>query len=437
MRQPVPRQFSLLIPALAVSLLNSCGVDPGPGNPVGLGPSAPGGSAHLAVADWDNARVLIFDAPFKTGESASVVLGQKDFQTDDVSRPEGPSLMYGPEGIAIDADGNLYIADIDGGRIMKFQPPFQNGMDASLELGVPNFQSPGDADLFGCYQNPPAMSLCMPGSVTLDSSGDVWVADSRDGRVVEYPTPISQAMDAKLAIGQPDLDSTADCDGAHEILKEAPAAPNLTGREFCQPYSVTFDSHGNLWVSDPGNNRVLEFAPPFSTGMTASLELGYPAAEGMNAPTPQRVCSINSGPVVSASSFCGPAGLAFDAKGDLWVVDNGNNRIMEFSPPFSNGMAAILVLGQPNFTQGSLSPPAANTLDSPSNITFDHDGDLIISDSVNSRVLIFTPPFSNGMSASVVIGQTDMKTGTGHGCNNVDGAPTASTLCGPGGVLAF
>jgi len=111
---------------------------------------------------------------------------------------------------------------------------------------------------------------------------------------------------------------------------------------------------GHLAVSDWGNHRVLEFVPPFSTGMAASLELGFPACVGMNSPTP----FADGWTCPSDGYFCGPGALAFDSEGNLWVSDAGKNRILEFSPPFSSGMAASLVIGQPDFTSGSLKPTA-------------------------------------------------------------------------------
>lgn len=404
--------------------------------PPGSGPVS--GSEHLAVADTDNGRVLIFDAPFTTGECASVVLGQANFDSY-VWQGESANLMYGPIGLAVDAVGNLWVADYNDGRIVQFQPPFENGMNASLELGVPSFSSPGDDNDTNCYNNPPAMSLCMPAGVTLDSSGNLWVADMWDGRVVEYQPPITQAMDATLAIGQPSLDETADCDGTYTNARGSAGAPvTTTASEFCHPFSTAFDGSGDLWIADTANHRVLEFVPPFSTGMAASLELGFPAGVGMNSPTPP-----SDGWTCPAGAYlCGPAGLAFDSSGNLWVADSVDNRVLEFVPPFSSGMAASLAIGQPNLTQSSApSLPSANTLSNPQGVAFDSNGDLIVTESSNNRVTIFVPPFTTGMSASAVLGQPDMNSATGHGCETaISGQPDdpgASGFCHPTGVLTF
>src|SRR5574340_970392 len=110
----------------------------------------------------------------------------------------------------------------------------------------------------------------------------------------------------------------------------------------------------------------------------------------------------------------GPSASSFDSSGNLWVVDSNNNRILEYSAPFTNGMAASLSLGEPNLSSnknnnGGIS---ANSLSVPHSITFDSSGNLWVSDSGNNRVLEYLSPFSAGESASIVIGQTGFTTGS-------------------------
>ena len=85
------------------------------------------------------------------------------------------------------------------------------------------------------------------------------------------------------------------------------------------PNAAAFDSSGNLWVADSSNNRVLEFTPPFTDGEDASVVIG------------QSSFTANSG-VTNSSTLDHPTGLAFDHSGDLWVVDNENNRVVEYVP---------------------------------------------------------------------------------------------------------
>lgn len=187
--------------------------------------SAPvSGSAHIAVADTDNGRVLIFTAPFTTGECASVVLGQSDFDSDLMLNPESSTKLQQPTGMALDASRNLYVADFNGGRVMQFQSPLTNDMAASLEIGVPSFSWPGDGNGF-CNSDPPA-SLCTPDAITLDNNGNVWIADTWGGRVLEYKQPIKQAMNASLAIGQPNTARTPIATGFTPYFATTPERPS-------------------------------------------------------------------------------------------------------------------------------------------------------------------------------------------------------------------
>jgi len=81
---------------------------------------------------------------------------------------------------------------------------------------------------------------------------------------------------------------------------------------------LAFDALGNLWVTDGGHNRVLEYSKPFSTGESASLVIGQAGFTSDFAATSSRGLNF-------------PAGLSFDSSGNLWVVDSGNSRVLEFS----------------------------------------------------------------------------------------------------------
>ena len=101
-------------------------------------------------------------------------------------------------------------------------------------------------------------------------------------------------------------------------------------------------------------------------------------------------------------------------------------------------MSASLVLGQVDFTHGlanqGLAAPTNSTSYGAFGLDFDSSGRLIVADLYNHRTLVFTPPFSNGMAASLVIGQVDFT----HGSANQGGAaPTASTLSETWGETTF
>jgi sugar lactone lactonase YvrE len=222
-----------------------------------------------------------------------------------------------------------------------------------------------------------------PTAVTFDSKGDLWVVDNSNDRVLEYTPPFSTGEAASLVIGQSSLTGTEDTSPAGGLFG---------------PTGLAFDSGGNLWVVDSGDNRVLEFTAPFSDGELASHVLGQSTFGGYIG-------------AATAKGMNSPAYVAFDPSGNLWVTDQGNNRVLEFTAPFSNGQAASLVIGQSNFT-GSSPSSTANGLFEPLGIGFDSKGDLWVVDSANHRVLEYDTPFSTGEAASMIIDQLSSTTGT-------------------------
>ena len=256
---------------------------------------------------------------------------------------------------------------------------FSTGQSAATVIGQPDFTSGTP----GVHSVATASNLYSPEAIAFDPKGDMWVADSGNNRVLEYAPPFSNDQSATLVIGQTRFNSSAK------------PFPGTTASNLSSPAAVTFDSHGDLWVVDQGNSRILEYTPPFSNGQAASLVIGEPDFTSYY------------GSNVTASSLGGPAGLAFDLHGDLWVADTAHSRVLEYIAPLSSGQSAALVIGQSNFTSSVPGYyPTASSLESPAAVAFDSHGDLWIVDGAG-RVLEYAPPFSNGQSASVVIGQPD------------------------------
>lgn len=150
---------------------------------------------------------------------------------------------------------------------------------------------------------------------------------------------------ATVVLGQTGFGANAENQGG------SPAASTLA-----YPYAPRFDSAGNMWVSDSLNHHVLMY-PQVSLATNdpaATVELGQPA--GASAFT----SNTSNNPTPGAGTLYLPKGLALDSSGRLFVLDAGNDRTLVFAPPFSNGMAATLVIGQPNFTTNISGSGAAN-----------------------------------------------------------------------------
>ena len=308
-------------------------------------------SGDLWVVDPLNNRVLEYKAPFTTGESASLVIGQLDFTTGGGGATADTLSI--PQNINFDSFGNLWIADASNNRVLEYDLPFTTGESASIVIGQDSFTSYSSGTT--------ANTLRYPSGIAFDSSHNLWVSDSDNSRVLEYNAPFITGEPASIVLGK----SNFTTDGG-----------STTANTLSTPGGIVFDSSGNLWVADLFNNRVLEYHPPFTTSESASLVIGQDnfttSDSGITANT------LNTGG--------GAAILAFDHWGNLWLTDYWNNRVLEYDAPFTTGESASIVIGQDSFTSGS-SGTTANTLYDPDGVTFDSSNNLWVSDSDNNRVL--------------------------------------------------
>src|SRR4029077_7998116 len=127
-------------------------------------------SNNMWVADSSNNRVLKFNFPLKSNQTASLVIGEPDLTTSFCNGAT-QSNTCNPWGIDFDSKGNLWVADTGYNRILKFLAPFKTGDKASLVLGQTSFS--GDA----CPNQPTQSSLCGPEQVVFDKNGNLWVSD--------------------------------------------------------------------------------------------------------------------------------------------------------------------------------------------------------------------------------------------------------------------
>jgi uncharacterized protein (TIGR03437 family) len=325
---------------------------------------------------------------YSTGQAASLVIGQSSFTTSTAATTA--TGLSSPLLTAFDSSGNLWVVD-GANRVLEYTRPFYAGEAASLVIGQSSFTtSTAGTTATGLYTND---------GIAFDSSGNLWVADAQNNRVLEYTYPFSTGQAASLVIGQPNFTTNTQ-----------PAPPTATS--LGSPIWITFDSFGNLWVSDGENNRVLEYTRPFSTGEAASLVIGQSSFTGDAAAT-------------TATGVSTPSGIVFDSFGNLWLADRGNNRVLEYTYPFSTGQAASLAIGQSNFTT-SATATTATGFNSPRGIAIDPSGNLWVTDRSNNRVLEFNFPFSTGQAASVVIGQSNFTTSVA--------TTTATGLSNPRGI---
>jgi sugar lactone lactonase YvrE len=273
----------------------------------GRGLSSPGYAAldtsatpnHLYVADTANHRVLGWNnaAGFANGDPADLVIGQPDFLSATCNNGGlGATTLCSPEGIAVDANGNLYVADAGNNRVLEYTTPFSvctsfpcvTGAAANLVFGQGSSFTSSTANNGGVS----ATSLSDPLGVAVDAGGNLYVADSANNRVLEYNTPLTTDTIADSVFGQGGLFTTNNYNNG-----------GISAASLANPSGVGVDPSGNVYVADTGNSRVLEYNTPLTTGTTANSVFGQGGSFTSS--------NANNGGV-SADSLAAPGDLALE-----------------------------------------------------------------------------------------------------------------------------
>ncbi len=241
------------------------------------------------------------------------------------------ALFYGPKGMCVDATGNTYVADMGNNVIRKITP---NGTITTFAgTGVAGYlDGTGTGAMFN---SPQAVAVDASGNVYVADRGNNMIRKITSAGVVSsiagYPAsagglgyldatagvakfnyPIAMAIDAtgaKLYIA--DLKNNAirvvsTADGVVTTLAGSPVQTNVVG----QPTAITIDGTGNLFVADQ-TGRIIEITPNngLYTIAGALNNAGYADGTGTSA------------------RFNNPQGIALDAAGNIYVADYGNNTI--------------------------------------------------------------------------------------------------------------
>ena len=137
------------------------------------------------------------------GAPADLVIGQPDFLSSGCNATSAASLCK-PTGVAVDASGNLYVADGGNSRVLEYTNPFTAcagvfpcvGGPASLVFGQGGSFTSNTCDSDTEDSGSTSIDLCSPIGVAVDASGNLYVADSGNNRVLEYNTPLTADVTA-------------------------------------------------------------------------------------------------------------------------------------------------------------------------------------------------------------------------------------------------
>ncbi|MGV3504587.1 MAG: T9SS type A sorting domain-containing protein [Adhaeribacter sp.] len=328
------------------------------------------GAGAMAVASQTPGRVLLWlSRPLSNGQPADVVVGKPDFTATAFTSPTAAS-MRDCAGVAFSPDGKkLLVADAFNNRVLIWNNlPTTNGQPADVVIGQTNFTD--------ISAGTTANKLFYPAGLLVTPGGKLVVNDVLNHRVLIFNAiPTTNGAAADVILGQPGINSNATGTAANQMNR---------------PWYSAVSPDGKLLVSDTNNHRVLVFnALPTSNGAAANGVIGQ---TGFN---------VNPSSGLAGNKLNSPLGLSVSQAGQLAVADYLNNRVLLFdSIPGSNGAAANVVLGQPNFSVNTENNGGitARSMASPTGVQHDFNGRVFVSErkgqgsSQSGRVLVFGNP---------------------------------------------
>lgn len=289
-------------------------------------------AGNLYIADEGNNSVRKV-APDGTIQAiAGSSNGYSGFSGD--GGPASAALLYDPRGLAVDAAGNVFIADSGNGRIRKIGT---NGIISTIAGG--GLQDPGDGG------NATNAYLVFPEGLAFDSGGSLYISQY-DGRIRKV-TP-----DGMIA-------TIAGSKNAYSYSGDGGPAVKAT---LANPYGIALDSKGNVFIADWGNRRIRKIA----TDGTISTVAGNGAC----------CYSGDNGPAVNAELNT-PFWVAVDGVGTLYFTDENNQRVREVT---ADGTISTLAGNGDSGYSGDGGPAGAAELEAPAGIALDAQGSVYFSD---------------------------------------------------------
>ena len=334
--------------------------------PAGLATDA---SGNLFIADQANHRIRRVDARsgIITTVAGNSVCPKTSVCSEGFSGDGGQATraeLKSPGGVAVDASGNLFIADTGNNRIRRVD--HATGIITTVAgKGTAGFSGDGkpatDAEMKG------------PVGVVVDNSGNLFIADSSNNRI--------RRVDKSTGIITTVAGNGSCCSGPG--LTRGDGGP-ATSAALAKPGGVLVDASGNLFIADFFNYSIrrVDHATGTIGTVVGSLCHGHQCGPGFS----------GDGGLSRDAQLSDPRAIAMDASGNLFVADSGNRRIRRVD--HSTGIITTVAgsVGCEPGAQcdgsfgGDAGPATGAILSFPFGVAVDSEGDLFISDTGNNRV---------------------------------------------------
>jgi len=296
----------------------------------------------------------------------------------DDGRPATEASLALPTGLALDAAGNLYVADSDNHRVRR--------VDRSTGV-ISTFAGNGAASSSGDGRPAWGASLYAPTGLAFDRAGNLYISDAT-ARVIRKVDAVTQRISTFAGNG-----------GYGSGGDGGPAAQ----AEFLEPWALARDASGDLLIADAGANRVRKIG--LATGTITTF-----AGSGQEASTG------DGGPAASAA-VNGPRGLLVDAQGNVWIAETGGHRVRKVDRS-TGTIATVAGTGTAGFS-GDSGPATAAQLNAPIGLGTDPAGNVYVADVYNYRIRRIAPS-----------GTISTYAGNGDGGSAGDGGPAAAAEIG-------
>ncbi len=321
---------------------------------------APDGAVYIADTDDHKVRKLTTSGSITTVAGTGAPCPVATSACGDGGAGTTAQLAY-PRGLALGSDGGLYIADSGTHRIRRLSATGTlTTVAGSGEQCADAFTACGDGAA------PTSAMLNTPSSVAIDPvSGDVYVADTGNNRIRKVTAV---------------LISTAAGTGATCTVTCGDGGP-ASGAAFNAPGGIALDGARNVYVADTGAHRIRKITA--STGSIATI-----AGDGSACAVPTTPCGDGGPP--TTGKLTGPLGVS--VSGDVvYVADSGANKIRRISRTISTIAGTGELCSQPPAC-GDGGAATAATLSGPAAVAIDGVGDLFVADSANNLVRWLSGP---------------------------------------------